>query len=525
MAMPTPGRLLAERSQLAVLTSGIRWVGAALSAFEALFATPRPVSVKAALAVTAAIAIYNVPSNLARRLPEDWVERALLLGLAGDFVAVSAWVLLSANDPLDLSFVVYFLVAIEAAVVYRWRAVIPFSVGSAAVIAAAWVESVRVFHISSDPGNLVLRAAIIVLSAVFLGQIAETSERRRMEALRQSERSEALHVVASRLGQTLKQEYVLETVVESLARLYPTRWHGILLRTEAGVLELGHVRGQPDQMSFTIRNPQAYEAGPILFDDIRASERAERMRGHVPDELFQRYAACVAVPLRSADRLFGLLLTLDPQPATFTLDDVAFLESLGGHAALAVANARLYEEVEMLSLTDSTTALFNRRAFDLRLRDELERADRYDVPVSLLMIDVDHFKLYNDVHGHPAGDKVLRKVGEVLGGVCLRASDVASRFGGEEFAVILPHTDAAAARETAQRLRAEVEATAFPDGQDQPLGRITVSIGIACYPAQAASALELVERADLALYEGKREGRNRVVVYSPSLVRESPPPA
>lgn len=518
---PGAAHLRDERAQTAVLISGIRWAGIALAAFETLLAEPHPSSVPAALAVTALMVLYNVPATLARRLPAGWVESVLGAGLAGDFLCVSAFVLLSANDPQDLTFVVFFLVAVEAAVLYRWRAVVPFSLGAAAVIVAAWWERAAVYHIPSDPGSLVLRAAMVVLAAVFLGQISETSERRRAEALRQSARNEALHIVASRLGQTLKQDYVLDTVVDSLARLYHERWHGILLRNPAGALELKHVRGTPEQMEFVIRNPQAYEAGPIRFGDIRSDERVGRMRDSLPPELFERYAACIAIPLRAQDLLFGILVTLDPKPGAFSEEDVSFLEALGGHAAAAVANARLYEEVEMLSLTDATTALFNRRAFDLRLRDEVERAGRYGTPLSLLMIDVDHFKLYNDMHGHPAGDKVLRKLGEVLAGSALRATDIASRFGGEEFAVILPLSDLDAATVTAQRLRAEVEATAFPDGQDQPLGRVSVSIGIASYPAHASTPLELVERADLALYEAKRLGRNRVVAYragDPSLL-------
>jgi diguanylate cyclase (GGDEF)-like protein len=226
----------------------------------------------------------------------------------------------------------------------------------------------------------------------------------------------------------------------------------------------------------------------------------------------------VAVPLRSADRLLGLLVSLDRSPGAIQPGEVAFIEALAGHAALALENARLYEEVETLSLTDATTALANRRAFDLRLRDELERAQRYQVPLALLMIDVDHFKLYNDTHGHLAGDMVLRRLGEILAGSHLRSADIPSRFGGEEFAVIMPHTAVDAALATADRLREAVAVATFPDAQEQPLGRITITIGVAGFPADAADARELVERADLALYEGKRLGRNRVVRFEPALL-------
>jgi diguanylate cyclase (GGDEF)-like protein len=511
---------LAERAQLARLIAGIRWAGVALAVIEAVIADPAPISRALFLAVAALMAAYNVPATFAPRLPDRWVERVLLLALAGDAAAISSFLLLSTNDPHDLTFITYFLVAVEAAVVYQLRAAIAVSVVAVTTIVGGSVVAATAFHIDSDVGNLVLRCTIVALAFVFLGQIAQTSEDRRALALRQSARNEALHTVASRLSRTLKQDYVLETVVDSLGRLYPQRWHAILLRDEEGILVVKHVRGTPDHIALTIRRPEAYEAGPILFHDIRTDERIARIRGDLPDELFE-FAGGVAVPLRTPERLFGILATFDRRPGAFSADEVGFLDSLAHHASLALENARLYEEVQMLSLTDATTALFNRRAFDLRLRDELERATRYQLPLALLMIDVDHFKLYNDTHGHPAGDKVLRALGDVLAGSELRATDTAFRFGGEEFAVILPHTDAAAALNSAERVRAAVEQAAFPEGTDQPLGRVTISIGIATFPAQAGDARDLVSRADLALYEAKRLGRNRVVSFVSQLQGES----
>lgn len=511
---------LAERAQLARLIAAIRWAGVVLAVVEALIADPAPISRPAFLAIAGVMAAYNVPATLGRRLRRDLVERVLLIGLAGDAAAITAFILLSANDPRDLTFITYFLVAVEAAVVYQMRAAVGVSITAVIGIVGGAALSATDFHIGTDPGNLLLRCGIVVLSVVFLGQIAETSEQRRTLALSQSERNEALHTVASRLSQTLKQEYVLETVVESLGRLYPDRWHAILLRDEEGVLVVKHVRGTPDHIALMIRRPEAYESGPILFDDIRTDERIRRIRADLPDELFQ-FAGGVAVPLRTPERLFGILATFDRRPGAFSPEEVGFLDSLAHHASLALENARLYEEVQMLSLTDATTALFNRRAFDLRLRDELGRATRYELPLALLMIDVDHFKLYNDTHGHPAGDRVLRTLGEILAGSQVRSTDTAFRFGGEEFAVILPHADAAAALSSAERVRAAVESAAFPQGGDQPLGRVTISIGVATFPAQAEDARELVARADLALYEAKRLGRNRVVSFSPQLQGES----
>lgn len=507
---------MAERAQLARLIAAIRWAGIALAAIEGFIANPAPVSRPLFMGIALAMAVYNLPATFATRLPERWLGRVLLVGLAGDVATLTGFLLLSTNDPHDLTFITFFLVAVEAAVLYQARATIPVSAAAVLAIGVGTALSSSVFHVEADLGSLLLRCTIVVLSVIFLGQIAETSERRRSLALDQSARNEALHTVASRLSRTLKQEYVLDTVVDSLARLYPDRWHSILLRDEEGVLVVKHVRGTPDHIALMIRRPEAYESGPILFEDIRTDERVAAIRGDLPDELFQ-FAGGVVVPLRTPDRLFGILATFDRRPGAFTPEEVSFLDALAHHASLALENARLYEEVRMLSLTDATTALFNRRAFDLRLRDELDRAIRYELPLALLMIDVDHFKLYNDTHGHPAGDKVLRALGDILAGSLLRSSDSAFRFGGEEFAVIMPHTDPGAALTSAERVRAAVEAAPFHEAADQPLGRVTVSIGIAGFPAQAGDARELIARADLALYEAKRLGRNRVVSFGPQL--------
>ena len=160
-----------------------------------------------------------------------------------------------------------------------------------------------------------------------------------------------------------------------------------------------------------------------------------------------------------------------------------------------------------LAGTDGLTTLGNRRTFDRALSAALDAADESDLPVTLLMIDIDHFKRFNDAHGHLAGDAVLRQVAEVLKRAG-RHQDRAYRYGGEEFAVILPGLPAEAAPSAAERVRAAVEAAGaqMPDGARLPL---TISIGIATYPGETAGA-ELVSRADRALYDAKEGGRNRV---------------
>jgi len=172
---------------------------------------------------------------------------------------------------------------------------------------------------------------------------------------------------------------------------------------------------------------------------------------------------------------------------------------------LAEANARLAQ----LAVTDGLTGLYNHRHFHERLALEVERSHRSGLPLSLLMLDVDHFKQFNDSFGHPAGDEVLRQLARVLADT-RRANDVVARYGGEEFAVILVDTAKFTAAKVAERVRARVYGHDFSEAA-QRAGRLGVSIGVATFPDDGGDAEALVRAADTALYAAKRAGRNRVV--------------
>src|SRR3989338_2137214 len=170
------------------------------------------------------------------------------------------------------------------------------------------------------------------------------------------------------------------------------------------------------------------------------------------------------------------------------------------------------KELEKLSITDGLTGLFNHRHFHSMAEIEFEGARRYDTNLSILIIDVDNFKYYNDKHGHPSGDKVLKTLGS-LTHKNTRSSDVACRYGGEEFAVLLPQTDKNHAVIAAEKIRHIIQSHEFPYEKTQPLGDVTVSIGVASYPTDAKGIKkvnELIEKADKALYKAKNEGRNKV---------------
>jgi diguanylate cyclase (GGDEF)-like protein len=216
-----------------------------------------------------------------------------------------------------------------------------------------------------------------------------------------------------------------------------------------------------------------------------------------------------AQPLRTEDpAVLGTLVLGSRSPDAFGADRVRQLEVLGQQAAETIQRARLFEATERMATTDGLTGLLNHRTFQGRLDEQLLAAARYGRTLSLLLCDIDHFKSVNDTYGHPVGDQVLREVARVLAREA-RNTDVVARYGGEEFAVIMPETDTAGAMVIAERIRERV-AQLVTETSQGPL-RVTMSLGVASFPAHGQKKAELVERADGCLYHAKRHGRNQCV--------------
>ena len=182
------------------------------------------------------------------------------------------------------------------------------------------------------------------------------------------------------------------------------------------------------------------------------------------------------------------------------------MHSLAGQAATAIEAARFHQSADELSHTDALTHLPNRRRLELDLDVEIARSLRYNRPIACIMLDVDHFKMVNDVHGHQAGDEILSEFGSAFSST-LRETDTAYRYGGEEFCVLLRETDADAAAIVAERLRVEIAARF---AGNQGAATVTASLGVAAIPSDAFDAKTLVAAADRALYAAKAAGRNCV---------------
>jgi diguanylate cyclase (GGDEF)-like protein len=228
----------------------------------------------------------------------------------------------------------------------------------------------------------------------------------------------------------------------------------------------------------------------------------------------QHDSSFLCIPLMAQNDIYGLLYLeiVEDGSSLFTEDKRLLINAFAELTALALANVRLRENLRYQSIRDPLTGLYNRRYLEDFLFKQIHQAQRAQAPVSILMLDLDHFKKINDTYGHDAGDAVLKELGRILQSD-IRGDDIATRYGGEEFIVLFYNTDAETAKNRAESLRLSVSMLQVKYGAQQ-VGPITISIGISVYPNDGKNPLELIDAADKALYSAKNTGRNRVVLFS-----------
>jgi diguanylate cyclase (GGDEF)-like protein len=223
--------------------------------------------------------------------------------------------------------------------------------------------------------------------------------------------------------------------------------------------------------------------------------------------------AFLSLPLVANNgRVVGVVNLFRRRPNSFSAKEIDLLHKIAGQLGQVLNTITVYHQTRELSITDELTKVFNRRYFNQRFEREIQRAQRYHRPLTIIMLDIDHFKVFNDTHGHLWGDAVLKQVAQTLEDN-LRKADILARFGGEEFVVMLPEIDKAHGQQVAEKLRRAIESAAFPKAETQPLGRITVSSGLASFPEDAEGASDLIHFADQGLYLAKSRGRNQVGAY------------
>ncbi len=236
---------------------------------------------------------------------------------------------------------------------------------------------------------------------------------------------------------------------------------------------------------------------PVTENDV------SKVEGYVRG--FEETRSEMCLPLISLGETLGVLTVESARANAFPAADAQPLESVADICAAAIQNARYFEKARQLAYIDGLTGMFNRRYFELRIAEEIERVQRYDNELSVIMIDLDNFKKLNDEFGHLLGDETLRQVSTIFS-QNLRKVDIACRYGGEEFVILAPQTSASHAHGVAEKLRRVVESWSFP-GVPRA---VTITAGVSSFPVNGRTRDELVKAADDALYRAKQDGRNRV---------------
>ncbi|MCC6573462.1 MAG: diguanylate cyclase [Planctomycetes bacterium] len=283
---------------------------------------------------------------------------------------------------------------------------------------------------------------------------------------------------------------------------------------------LAHRWGDKTKILRTIRIPlddagsilvHAMKTGHTVTDDTRRQKGFSELRMH-PD-IIKHFGTTsfAAAPLLTDTEALGIVVVdSSSRPHKFSSDRLTMLQMFANQAALAIQNGMMFANVLDRAQRDSLTRLYNHGHFQDTLRAELARSQRYGFPVSLIMVDIDHFKKFNDNHGHQTGDVVLQEMARLLS-AHVRAADVVARYGGEEFAVLLPQTTHENALDLATRLCRDVKEEIAIRGTRGERLTVTASFGVATFPQHAQDAAALVSLADTALYVAKDQGRNRVI--------------
>lgn len=321
----------------------------------------------------------------------------------------------------------------------------------------------------------------------------------------------ALFNITNSIGSELELEKVCDLVVEKIYQLINCNGCAIILISKDRVKlqsEIGFgesIKGVEFSIEMPLIKYILSTKNKIFIGDIEKSYfKYSIPRGDLTTSM-------ICMPILVKDRVCGIIYIDSKHINAFSSKHEYFLNILAHEISVAIERAIAYEKIKVLTLKDELTGVYNRRKFDLDLKDELNKAIRYVRNLSLLMVDIDFFKKFNDIHGHQTGDAILNKIGTLFNNN-MRNTDKVYRYGGEEFAIICTETDLESAVIFAERLRKVISTEDFVDSDGSGEERkLTISIGVANFPANASRFDELIKYADDALYRAKAEGRNKVV--------------
>ncbi len=333
------------------------------------------------------------------------------------------------------------------------------------------------------------------------------------EARRRADESETLRKAGMAVSETLKAEEAVDRILDQLAQVIPYDSASVQILRGSELIIVGG-RGWEDPkivvgMSFPIPgdnpNTRVIQTGqPYLL--ANAGEHYPTFHNSPHSHIH----SWLGVPLVFRNRTVGLLSIDSSKPDYFGQESVDLAAAFAAQVAIALENARLFEEVENLAITDPLTGILNRRGLYELGKVEFARSLRLQRPFSVIMLDLDHFKMVNDTYGHEIGDRVLQEFASRCG-CCVRETDFIGRYGGEEIVILLPESDLSITTEVAERLCRNIAEEPFRVAEDKDL-TITTSIGVASRDDVSGNLEALIARADQAMYTAKRQGRNRVAV-------------
>ncbi|OAI39472.1 hypothetical protein AYO38_07525 [bacterium SCGC AG-212-C10] len=332
---------------------------------------------------------------------------------------------------------------------------------------------------------------------------------------------QALYQIVNEVSETLSLRYVAQTTLREARKL-----------AHADVVELRLLKGTGLELVGTAEDRAADVEGLTTIAlgaglIGRAAKRgksalvlADAEAAMAPEEHVYGIQSGLVVPLIVGARVVGTLALWSRNPGAFTADDAQVIEMMAAHVATAVVAASTHENSEHEAHHDPLTGLPNRREMAREILAEIDPALLRGEEVSIAMVDIDHFKHFNDEYGHKVGDITLQRVAQVLQ-MSLREGDSVYRYGGEEFTIILPGATEVQAQAVLDRVRASVAATSFTGDNLEPVGPVTISVGFATGPASGRSADMLIKLADEAMYQSKWSGRNMVTGYASSYLAEA----
>jgi diguanylate cyclase (GGDEF)-like protein len=350
---------------------------------------------------------------------------------------------------------------------------------------------------------------VIDLLTLFSTQASIAIHNARLNALerRRARELKAINAIAQQSTAVLDVKELLSKVCPLIQENFQLQQVSVLLKEEDDLVLSIHQGGFTPCIPEGGRIPSAVGLWGAALSSGKT--QVADVMGEAPDSFpfYKETVSRMCIPLFSSGQPLGILLAVSDRESAFKNYDTQPLESAADICATAIQNARYVERVKQLAYLDGLTGIFNRRYFELRIAEEIERARRFGAGMAVVMVDIDQFKHLNDEFGHLLGDEVLRQVSSIFHQQ-LRKIDVVCRFGGEEFAILLCQTNAQHAHNVAEKLRRLVEAWQFP-GVPRA---VTISAGVSTFPEHGATRDELVKAADAGLYAAKQSGRNRVAV-------------